>query len=111
MGSENVVDVTDDSFEEEVINSPLPVLVDCWAEWCMPCRMIAPMIEELADEYAGRLKVVKLNTDTGRQTAMKYGIQAIPTVLLFKGGQEVGRIVGANKPKSYFQQKIEEVLA
>ncbi len=111
MGSENVSDVTDENFEEEVINSPLPVLVDCWAEWCMPCRMIAPVVDQLADEYAGRLKVVKLNTDTGRQTAMKFGIQAIPTLLLFKGGQVVGKIVGADKPKSYLQQKIEGVLA
>jgi thioredoxin len=94
MASENVLELTDDNFEAEVIQADQPALVDFWAEWCMPCKMIAPMIEELAGEYAGRIKVGKVDTDSSRDTAMKFGISAIPTLILFKGGQVAKKFVG-----------------
>ncbi|MDY7010223.1 MAG: thioredoxin [Planctomycetota bacterium] len=94
MSSENVVELTDANFDDEVVNSNIPVLVDFWAEWCMPCKMIAPIIDELADEYAGKVKFGKINIDSNRQAAMQQGIQAIPTLLLFKGGKVEKKIVG-----------------
>ena len=87
MASENVQEFTDDNFEQEVINSKEPVLVDFWAEWCMPCRMLAPTIEKLATDYKGKVKVGKVDTDANRDISIKYGISAIPTVILFKNGQ------------------------
>lgn len=94
MASENVIELTDSTFDQEVISSQTLTLVDFWAEWCRPCKMLAPTIEELAGEYAGRLKVGKVDTDSSRQAAMKYGISAIPTIILFKGGQVVKKMVG-----------------
>ncbi|MEZ5429064.1 MAG: thioredoxin [Pyrinomonadaceae bacterium] len=92
------VTVTDANFGETVENSPLPVLLDLWAAWCGPCRMIAPIIEELAEELAGRAVVGKLNVDDNQRTAARFNVQSIPTLLILKNGREVGRIVGA-QPK------------
>lgn len=86
--------VTDASFDQEVLQADLPVLVDFWAEWCGPCRMTGPVVEELATNYAGQLKVCKLNVDENPQTASRYQVMSIPTLLLFKGGQEQDRIIG-----------------
>ena len=96
MDRQTVIEITDDNFEQEVLNSDTPVLVDFWADWCQPCKMLAPKIEEMAGEFAGRVKVGKLDTDANRETAMKYAINAIPTVILFKGGEVAERVVGLN---------------
>ena len=93
--SEHILYVTDSTFAAEVLQSPLPVLVDYWAEWCGPCRMIAPILEEVAKEYAGRLVVAKLNVDENQQTPQKYGIRGIPTLMLFKNGNVEATKVGA----------------
>ena len=102
------VHVTDADFSSTVLQSPVPVLVDFWAPWCGPCRAIAPAVEELASEYAGRVTVAKLNTDENQRTAMQYGIQGIPCLLIFKDGQEVDRLVGA-RPKQYIKQALDRV--
>jgi len=101
MASENVKEFTDQNFDTEVINSNQPVLVDFWAEWCMPCRMLAPTIEKLAQDYVGRVKIGKLDTDSNRDTSMKYGISAIPTVILFKNGQVAQKFVGLRKEDDF----------
>lgn len=93
--SANIAAVTDANFETEVLKSPVPVLVDFWAEWCGPCKMIAPILEELAKEYAGKIKFTKLNVDENSQTPAKYGIRGIPTLILFKGGNAEATKVGA----------------
>lgn len=107
MTEENVF--TDQNFQNEVISSEIPVLVDFWAPWCAPCRIIAPIIEDLAKEYAGKLKVGKLNVDENQQIAGEYGIMSIPTLLFFRGGQPVDSIIGAQS-KEAIKQKIEQVL-
>ncbi len=94
MAHENVREFTDDNFKTEAIEADQPVLVDFWAEWCQPCRMIAPTIEALADEYAGRVKVGKVDTDANRGISVELGISSIPTVILFKDGQIVRKFVG-----------------
>ena len=93
--SEHVQHTTDATFDAEVLKSPLPVLVDYWAEWCGPCRMIAPILDEIAKEYAGRLSVTKLNVDENQQTPQKFGIRGIPTLMLFKNGNIEATKVGA----------------
>ena len=109
MASENVVEFTDSNFETEVLGSQTPVLVDFWAEWCGPCRMLAPVIESLAEDYKGRVKVGKLDTDSNRNTAMRFSINAIPTVLVFKGGQLVQRIQGL-RGKRDFQTTLDNLV-
>jgi len=93
--SEDIICVTDDTFESEVLNAPDPVLVDYWAEWCGPCKMIAPILDEIASEYNGRIRVAKLNIDDNPQTPPKYGIRGIPTLMLFKNGNVEATKVGA----------------
>ena len=110
MASENVLELTDDNFQAEVIESDLPVLVDFWADYCMPCKMIAPIVAELADEYAGQMRVGRLDTADNRQVAINYGIQAIPTLLLIKDGQMIGKFVGLQS-KSDLKSAIDERLS
>ena len=105
----NAVAVTDQSFQTEVLDSATPVLVDFWAEWCGPCRAIAPMVEELAVEFQGKLKVVKIDVDESTDVAARYRIQSIPTLMVFKGGEEVERVIGA-VPKPMLQQRITKHL-
>ena len=103
------VELTDDNFEQEVLKSDLPVLVDFWAIWCGPCRMVGPIVDELAKEYAGKLKVGKLNVDNNGKTSIKYGIMSIPSLLFFKKGQVVDQMVGA-APKNSFVEKLDRIL-
>jgi thioredoxin 1 len=103
------VELTDSSFETEVLKSTLPVLIDFWAIWCGPCRMVSPIVEELAGEYSGKLKVGKVDVDSNPATAMQYGIRSIPTLLLFKDGQVIEQIVGA-VPKRVIVDKLSRHL-
>lgn len=103
------LDVTDANFQAEVLDSSVPVLVDFWAVWCGPCRMIAPIVEELASEYEGKLKVTKLDVDNNQQTSIKYGVRSIPTIKIFKGGKEVDTIIGA-VPKPQLVQRVNALL-
>jgi thioredoxin 2 len=102
--------VTDSTFADEVEQSNLPVLVDLWAEWCGPCRFLAPVVDQIAREMAGRLRVVKLNVDENQATAQRFRVVSIPTLLIFKDGREVDRLVGA-QPKAEILQRIEPLLA
>ena len=99
--------VTDASFKQEVIESNIPVLVDFWAPWCGPCRMVAPVVDEIATQYEGQLKVVKMNTDENPDVASKYGIRSIPTLMIFKDGQKVDMVVGA-VPKSTLSDTLKK---
>jgi len=101
MASENVKEFTDGNFDQEVIQSDVPVLVDFWAEWCMPCRMLAPTIEKIAKDYQGKVKVGKVDTDANRDVSLKFGISAIPTVILFKGGQVAQKFVGLRQERDF----------
>ncbi len=103
-------EATDGNWETEVIRSGLPVMVDFWAPWCGPCRMVAPLVEELADEYAGKVKFLKLNTDDNMQTAARYGIRSIPTLMVFKGGEMVDQVIGF-RPKSDLKRTLEKALS
>ena len=104
------LEVTDSTFEQEVLRSKQPVLVDFWAVWCAPCKAVAPIVEELAGEYEGRLKVMKLDVDDNPRTAVAYGVQSIPTLLVFKDGNPAERIVGA-VPKKVIVDKLQSVMA
>lgn len=101
--------VTDEKFKAEVLESDIPVLVDFWAPWCGPCRMVAPVVDEIAEQYAGQVKVLKLNTDENPNTASQYGIRSIPTLMIFKGGQRVDMVVGA-VPKTTLANTLEKYL-
>ncbi len=101
--------VTDASFKQEVLESSLPVLVDFWAPWCGPCRMVAPVVDEIAQQYDGKIKVVKVNTDDNPNVASQYGIRSIPTLMIFKGGQRVDMVVGA-VPKTTLASTLEKYL-
>ncbi len=103
-------EVTDSTFEADVIKAANPVLVDFWAPWCGPCRMVAPIVEELADEYAGKVEFAKLNTDDNPNIAVKYGIRSIPTLLVFKDGEPVSQVVGF-RPKKDLAQRLDEALS
>lgn len=108
MANEHVHEFTDANFDAEVLKANDPVLVDFWAEWCMPCRMLAPTIDELAKQFNGKVKVGKLDTDSNRETSVKFGISAIPTVLLFKGGKVEKKFVGLTN-KAEFENALNEV--
>ena len=103
-------DTTDATFDQDVLQAETPVLVDFWAPWCGPCRMVAPIVEELAEEYDGKVKFVKLNTDENPAIAGQFGIRSIPTLLVFKGGETVGQIVGF-RPKGELAKRLDEALA
>jgi thioredoxin 1 len=103
------VEITDQNFKTEVIESPLPVLIDFWAVWCGPCRMLAPIVEELAGEFAGKAKIGKLDVDNNQNTALTYGIRGIPTILIFDKGKVVDRIVGV-VPKQNIVEKLTPLL-
>ena len=105
----SVLAVADDTFEREVLQSPTPVLIDFWAPWCGPCRAIGPIVEELANDYAGKLKVVKMNVDDNPRTPSRYGVRGIPNLLLFQGGQVKDQIVGA-VPKAHLVKAIDKVV-
>ena len=104
-----VIDVSDQSFENEVIKSTLPVVVDLWAPWCSPCRMVAPVVEKLAEKYNGKFKFCRLNVDENPKTAARYGVMSIPTLMFFKGGKAVDTVIGAVSEQA-LQPKIDALL-
>jgi len=110
MASENVLEFTDSNFETDVVQSDVPVLVDFWAEWCQPCHMIAPTIEELAADYKGKVKVGKVDTDSNRELSVKYGISAIPTIILFRDGEVLKKFVGLTS-KGQLESELQELVA
>ncbi len=110
MAGANTLEFNDENFEQEVLNSDKPVLVDFWAEWCGPCKALAPLIDELADEYAGKVKVGKVDTDASREVATRYSVSAIPTVMLFKGGEVTETFVGL-RPKNEFTTALDGATA
>ncbi len=109
MGSDKIITLTDQNFENEVKESQTPILVDFWAEWCAPCRMVAPVLDELAEEFDGKVKIGKLNVDQNRSVAAQYGVMSIPTLILFKNGELVEQMVGA-QPKENLQKVMQAAL-
>jgi len=104
-----VLHVTDADFEKEIIESDTPAMVDFWADWCGPCRIVAPVIEELAEEFKGKIKIAKMNVDQNRKTPAKFGIRSIPTMIFFKNGEVVNVIIGA-QPKDILKKELEKLL-
>lgn len=109
MAGVNVIQLKDSTFKNEVLEAQEPVLVDFWASWCGPCKMIAPVIDELADDYKGKVKICKLNVDENGRTAQEYGVMSIPTMILYKNGQEIDRLVGF-MPKANIAKKLEQAM-
>jgi len=107
--SGNMLQITDDNFEEEVLKSDIPIMIDFWAAWCAPCFMIAPVVEELAEEYKGKIKFGKFNVDENPDTAAKYSIRGIPTLLFFKNGEVINQLVGV-QPKASIKKLLDENL-
>lgn len=105
----NYIEINDTNFDQEVLQSDVPVIVDFWAEWCAPCRVIGPMVDELAQQYSGKIKVGKIDVDQNPQSSMNYGIRSIPTLLFFKDGKPVDQILGA-VPKNQIEDKITEII-
>jgi thioredoxin 1 len=109
MASPNIIEVTDSNFDSEILKSPLPALVDFWAVWCAPCRAIAPHVQSLADQYAGKLRVAKCDIDSNPQIPSQFEIRSIPTLLLFKDGKVVGQLIGA-VPKAKLEDMVKKVM-
>jgi thioredoxin 1 len=109
MEEKNFVEITDQEFEQKILKSEIPVLVDFWAPWCGPCRTVAPAVEEIAKKYTGKIKVAKMNVDENRSTPGNFGIMSIPTLILFKNGEAVDRIVGV-VPQAKLEQAVEKAL-
>ncbi|MFO8073620.1 MAG: thioredoxin [Polyangia bacterium] len=107
--SEHVGTTSDETFEQDVLQSEVPVVVDFWAPWCGPCHMVSPILDELAGEYAGKFKVLKVNVDENQQLAMKFGIRSIPTISLFAGGEERDKVIGV-RPKEHLAAMIDKVI-
>ena len=105
----DLLEVTDKTFDEEIVNSDLPAMVDFWATWCGPCKMVAPVVEELAKEYQGKIKVAKMDVDNNRETPARFGIRNIPTMIFFKGGEVAKSIIGA-QPKSAIEAELKKLL-
>ena len=105
----DILEVSDDNFESEIINSDIPSMVDFWAEWCGPCKKVGPVVEELAAEYEGKVKIAKMDVDSNRQTPAKFGIRNIPTLILFKGGEVINTIVGAQS-KTSIEDELKKLL-
>jgi thioredoxin 1 len=105
----DILQVTDGNFDEEIVKADLPAMVDFWAEWCGPCKMVGPTVEELAKEYDGKIKIAKMNVDENRETPAKFGIRNIPTLILFKDGEVAQTIVGAH-PKSHLEEELKKLL-
>ena len=105
----NILEVSDANFDSEIVNSDIPSMVDFWAEWCGPCKKVGPVVEELAAEYNGKIKIAKMDVDSNRQTPAKFGIRNIPTLILFKGGKVVNTIVGA-QPKTSIEEELKKLL-
>ncbi len=105
----NVLQVTDGTFDEEIMHAGIPAMVDFWAEWCGPCKMVGPVVEELAEEYKDKIKIASMDVDGNRDTPARFGIRNIPTLILFKGGEVAQTIVGAH-PKSYLDEELKKLL-
>ena len=105
----NILEVSDANFDSEIVNSDIPSMVDFWAEWCGPCKKVGPVVEELAAEYNGKIKIAKMDVDSNRQTPARFGIRNIPTLILFKGGKVVNTIVGA-QPKTSIEEELKKLL-
>ncbi len=104
-----VKEISSDNFEQEVVNSDVPVLIDCWAPWCMPCRIVSPVVEEVSNEYVGKVKFGKLNVDENQEVAVRFGIMSIPTLLILKENKLVDQIIGA-VPKQTIKKKLDNIL-
>jgi len=105
----DLLEITDENFDEEIINSDVPAMVDFWAEWCGPCKMVSPVVEELAEEYKGRIKITQMDVDGNSQTPARFGIRNIPTLILFKKGEVVKTIIGA-QPKKHIDDELKKLL-